>query len=127
MLAISSALEYREIIFPSAARQSDKTRSFKAKGLGETFCLLKCFLRNHRNGLPPGCGETIYAEFVKLIGGLACQGSLQGCGACVGMIKVHTLNLIGGQRHKNLQRIARLGHHGLAQMRERFDQMFGVW
>jgi hypothetical protein len=43
------------------------------------------------------------------------------------MIKVHTLNLIGGQRHKNLQRIARLGHHGLAQMRERFDQMFGVW
>jgi hypothetical protein len=43
------------------------------------------------------------------------------------MIKVYTLNLIGGQHHKNLQRIACLGHHGLAQMRERFDQMFGVW
>jgi hypothetical protein len=125
--AISGALEYREIMFPSAARQSDKTGSFKAKGLGEALCLLKCFLRNCRDGLPLGCVETIHAEFVKLIGGLTCQGLLQGCGACVGVIKVHTLNLIGGQRDKNLQRIARLGDHGLAQMRERFGQMFAVW
>ena len=114
-------------MFPSAARQSDKTGSFKAKGLGEALCLLKCFLRNCRDGLPLGCVETIHAEFVKLIGGLTCQGLLQGCGACVGVIKVHTLNLIGGQRDKNLQRIARLGDHGLAQMRERFGQMFAVW
>jgi hypothetical protein len=42
------------------------------------------------------------------------------------VIEVHTLNLIGGQRDKNLQRVARLGHHGLAQMRERFGQMFAV-
>ena len=127
LVAISGALEHREIIFPSTARQSDKTRSFKAKGLGEAFCLLKRFLCNRRDGLPLGCKETIHAEFVKLIGGLTCQGLLQGFGACVGVIKVHTLNLIGGQRYKNLQRICRLGHHGLAQMRERFGQMFSVW
>ena len=52
---------------------------------------------------------------------------LQGCAASVGVIEVQTFDLIVGQRDENFQRICRVRHRCLAQMRERFGQMFGVW
>ena len=70
LVAKSRSLKYRKIIPPRAARQSDETHGLKAKGLGEAFGLVKRFLRNHRDGLPLGCGVTVHAKFVELIRGL---------------------------------------------------------
>ena len=119
-------MKYRKIISPRAARQSDVTNSLKAKGLGEAVGLVKRFLRNCREALPLGCGQTIHAKLVELIRGLARQRMLQGCAAGVGVIQIQKLDLIGGQRNENLQRICRARHRRLAQMRERFGQIFAV-
>jgi NCAIR mutase (PurE)-related protein len=51
---------------------------------------------------------------------------LQGCAAGVGVIQIQKLDLIAGQRNENLQRICRARHRRLAQMRERFGQIFAV-
>jgi hypothetical protein len=63
-------MKYRKIISPRAARQSDVTNRLKAKGLGEAVGLVKRFLRNCRDALPLGCGQTIHAKLMELIRGL---------------------------------------------------------